>query len=153
MPKLTNEETSLLNAAEINDLAVVRQLVSRGTSVVNVNRRGVVSGTYVREPEASPLQFGNRPLHWAAENNNAEMAGLLLEKGAYVNAQNRVSDPRPSRAKNKSIRQADGVVIGCCISHTCRSVQQLFIWLLVGIPRTKRFGQIWRHCCCVMEPT
>ena len=93
MPKLTNEETSLLNAAEINDLVVVRQLVSQGTSVVNVNRRGVVSSrTYmIRASRSLILQFGNRPLHWAAENNNAEMAGLLLEKGAYVNAQNRVS--------------------------------------------------------------
>ena len=40
MPRLTDGETALLNAAEGGDLARVHYLASQG---VNVNRRGVVS--------------------------------------------------------------------------------------------------------------
>ena len=34
-------------------------------------------------------QFKNTPLHWAARNNNTEVARLLLDNGADINLKNK----------------------------------------------------------------
>ena len=42
------------------------------------------------------FQDGDTPLLWAARKSNLPMAGLLLEKGADVEAKDRVSDVIPA---------------------------------------------------------
>ena len=79
LAKATNEmgQTPLLRAAQANDLAMVKFLLSKGDTV--------------KARDA----LGETPLIHAASHGNIDMIKLLLAKGADVNAQ---MEPHPPRA-------------------------------------------------------
>jgi ankyrin repeat protein len=72
------------DAAMRRDVAAVRKLIAQGTNV-NV-----------------PQGDGMTALHWAAEQGNTEMAGLLLRAGAKVGAVTRIGGYTPLHIASKS---------------------------------------------------
>jgi ankyrin repeat protein len=69
--------TALHRAVDCGDVQQVRKLLASGE---NVN-------TVVRSNEQASPDWGQTPLHFAARDGNADIAGLLIQAGADVNAQ------------------------------------------------------------------
>lgn len=77
--------TELFRAVERGDLAEVRQLIDDGAEVNSLSKsQGVTSTVMFRVPYAS----GSTALHAAALLGHADIASLLLEKGADANIRN-----------------------------------------------------------------
>lgn len=121
--RLLGEDPSLLESKD-ND---VRQSAQHRGSVT-LHRRLLPS------PSGRPLliqharlcavafahsQLNYTPLHWAAWNDNVEMAKALLEKGARTDAQGLVREPRPPPLPRGSV------------CNTCCVAAMLFSWDLL----------------------
>ena len=72
----TNWSFDFAQAVKNEDIQKVEEFIQRG---VNVNHPSIVS------------YLGRTPLHHAVEVGNEELVAILLEAGAYTNAENNVN--------------------------------------------------------------
>jgi ankyrin repeat protein len=100
----------MLKACQQGDLPRVRQLLESDSTLVNA--RGAEQKT---------------PLHWAAEKNNAELAGLLLGAGADLNAEVSWGMTPLAWAANMGSRDVAAVLL----AHGARP--QLNMWCAAGL--------------------
>jgi ankyrin repeat protein len=100
----------MLKACQQGDLSRVRQLLASDSTLVNA--RGAHQKT---------------PLHWAAERNNAELAGLLLDAGADLNAEVSWGMTPLAWAANMGSRDVAGIFL----AHGAGP--QLNMWCAAGL--------------------
>ena len=75
--KVSNDPEAFVEAARLNDTALVEKFIASGADVNSKNKSGVY------------------PLHWAAWNGNLEMVKKLVEKHAYVDVMDGYRDETP----------------------------------------------------------
>ncbi len=75
--KVSNDPEAFVEAARLNDTALVEKFIASGADVNSKNKSGVYS------------------LHWAAWNGNLEMVKKLIEKHAYVDVMDGYRDETP----------------------------------------------------------
>lgn len=75
--KVSNDPEAFVEAARLNDTALVEKFLAAGADVNSKNKSGVY------------------PLHWAAWNGNMEMVKKLVEKHAYIDVMDGYRDETP----------------------------------------------------------
>ncbi len=110
----------MLKACQHGDLAKVRELLTRDSTLVNAK------GNHHKTP-----------LHWAAEKNNAELAELLIGAGADLNAEVSWGMTPLQWAANMGSREVAEILL----EHGARP--QLNMWAAAGLGMLDEVQSFW----------
>jgi ankyrin repeat protein len=110
----------MLKACELGDLAKVRQLLEADSTLVNAK------GAY-----------NKTPLHWAAEKNDRELAGLLVAAGADITTEVTWGMTALQWAANMGARDVAEVLL----AHGARP--QLNMWCAAGLGMLEVVQSFW----------